>query len=1093
VALQTTETAPLELLCVDQLTGAEFVCSRLAAAHRPCVFQFEHLLPNHAYDIILLNSVGGAGSHSGVLWGSFTTLRHAPAMLAHTMSGASHDSQVVHALRTATGGGGGPSPTNYGGVSIAGGSEAGGTEHGAAHGGNAASNAIRLLLLGANKPSWRSKFAPPPATGTGKASRATNVSAGSAGLDRVHLSRGVALCQEVAGCLAQGWSGVDIVLHCGYAVDYGLTIDAVLNLLTQAETMQSLHVGSTAQHSFAVSSNNLPLLPSATTTSVYNSSSGSQTLTRSAVYQPASTTDCDYGAAAQTLLLQAFEQLRTAYLTHWGATPHTSSLLAHGNHYFLASPLFDLLAVFHATSLRDLRRDLSPYAVHHLMAFVTQLQLEYQTLVSCPVHSIVVQNQHAGDITAHSAASPYLRLLDGGAVAVFELQPNFSYQADTMQRVGDQLLSEEQLKALQRLLFPHVGVEGSDQQYPLRTTANSSVHTLVLLSPIPLVLESEQVAEYSQLTGQQRGVRYQHREVVPLLDLLALWLELSPLQREVIIIAGGVPSSFITTIDVESAGRSHHHSSPHSPTNKRHTTAGATAASPHHRTASRTDSPLPNLQEGSLASHPSHPDVHDAQHEAAHSPAHHRPHHHHHGHHSVRIRQMCVGCLVGIREDIAYQTTGTLLSPHGRRFQFTHRACEIGTGEMTETTAGALGSHNNTRPQTAATSGTAAALDAARAADFYPQVGLVEIPTMEARLRHMQQLTQHSQHLRLSPSLSPQQLLAPSGSQELHMEPSHHSTESIQHRTANLRFLDESALKAAFRKGWPLTLVREAVAGPGTAAAAGGASIAGSLASALHPGGSQVRSIVRQGRLSAHTMLHHLAEEVMRLLPTETAPLLRPVPTTATAATTSTTTAAAQAGAAATKTTAAGSKPTTAGAATRATSAAAPTATASGAPTAFQEPVDPFVTEIRRALDVICRRERPVFEECHELFLRQDHFPLPVTGGINVERSILAMTACILSKMQPATRAVCKVPSSFVVRLVWEHYERQATKLVKPADSFGAVKSADVGETVLAEFVTASMSADVEYFVRLLRTCFEVQLVVEYHAYSRGLLDGAER
>ena len=47
-----TESGPIELMCIDQLSGAEYLCSRLVSAGHPGVFLFEHLLPNRAYNVL---------------------------------------------------------------------------------------------------------------------------------------------------------------------------------------------------------------------------------------------------------------------------------------------------------------------------------------------------------------------------------------------------------------------------------------------------------------------------------------------------------------------------------------------------------------------------------------------------------------------------------------------------------------------------------------------------------------------------------------------------------------------------------------------------------------------------------------------------------------------------------------------------------------------------------------------------------------------------------------------------------------------------------------------------------------------------------
>ena len=84
------------------------------------------------------------------------------------------------------------------------------------------------------------------------------------------------------------------------------------------------------------------------------------------------------------------------------------------------------------------------------------------------------------------------------------------------------------------------------------SAAPLALNTLILVSPIPLVQESQLFEEYSFLTQEQKGgVRYTPAEVLMLLDLVSSWLEANPSTREVIVVAGGVSQSFNTTISVE--------------------------------------------------------------------------------------------------------------------------------------------------------------------------------------------------------------------------------------------------------------------------------------------------------------------------------------------------------------------------------------------------------------------------------------------------------------------------------------------------------------------------------------------------------------
>lgn len=985
---QVSETAPLELMCVDQITGAEYLCSRLASAHRPCLFEFEHLLPNHAYDIILLTSVGVAGTsaaHSScVLWGSFTTLRYALSMVAPAESGAAQDRHVVSALRLGTGGG----ASIAGSVSVADDSS---QARGHRSAGNHSSSAVRLLLLGADKPSWRPKLS-------------RSASAHTA-LERQYLARGVSLCQEVSNCLSQGWSGIDVVIHCGYAVDWGSCIDSVLDLLTQAEVLQGLYTGALSTSNYSVRSNNLPriLAPAQSSTRPYSNSdflAGSRNSYNAEM-------DISQGVTAHSLLLQAMEQLRGAYLAHWGSTPHTSTLLAHGNHYFLNSPAFDLLTIFHAASLKDLRRDLSPYCVQHLLEFIAQLQLEYQQQLQCPAQSVVLHQDVSESHGYRRADTPYLKFLDGGAVAMFELHPNFAYQQDSLNRIGDHLISEKQVQALHHLLFPTIiGTVDGTSKSAMRSFGSSALHTLVLLSPIPLVLDSDTYTEYSNLSARQKGVRYAPREILHLLDTLTLWLEVSPLQREVIIITGGVATSFITTITPE-----HLHHRAHSPMKSpkrsaHHMPQPSGPHSPHALDAPYSATDPHNLQEGSFVSGAS---IGTGGAGGA-------------GGGTLRMRQMCCGTVVGVREDSLPQPDGALHSTT-RRFRFTHRACSYGTGaEISEPLAGA------TRTQAAAApSGiAAAAVEATRAGDSFPQCGLVEIATAEARVQAHHLHHSQSSHLSASPRLL-------------------ESTANLTHdsaahtEAAALKFLDQGGLRTYFQRGWPSMMGSAdtghsgAGVGAGAGTGVGGASVV-SLSLKGRPAEDIAydgRSLLQHSRLPGASGLHQVLQDLHSHLPYDAAPVRTQ--------------------------------------------------------SQQQQAVEPFVADIKRAMDIVCKRERTSFEECHRLYLRHEVFPLPSSGGYTVEKCLLSCTQYIVQRMSPALRKICKIPSSCMIRFAWEHFEREANRIVKQShDNPSGSSSGSV-------LVAASIAGDVEYFVKVVRCCLELQILAEYMAYARGLLDGAER
>jgi hypothetical protein len=1341
---------------VDQLTGAEFVCSRLAHAGRPCCLQFEHLEANRAYDILLLTahstsatatagSAAGCGVNGGgigvgsatavgeadlsgggtVLWGSFTTLRRGRRMLlGEVMSEAVDDARVVQGLRHATGGGvagaagfalgavggvgggvgsvgGGGSAASLGGsVSQQGGGGVGGKGAGSQslHGGSqhnhsgsgsgsgkgdSANNSVRILLVGADKPSWvgvlppMSSLAPPsvPApsanastTGTKKKSKSAKNSAPSTpggtnsassgtgavgaapaaaaaaavaarrigpGVDRLHLTRGVELCNTIANCLSQAWSGVDLVLHCGYSVDWGGCVDQVLGLLAQAELLQGLHTGALAAHNYAVGTHRLPVqfAPSG-----HNSRPGAgvatgEPLTR-VVNHGANHGSGGHvggqggsggrfhhhGATADGLLLEAMELLRSAYLLHWGAAPHTRKLLAHGNHYFVSSPVFDLLTLFHATSLRDLRRDLSPFAVRHLMQFMAQLQLEYQQQVSAPMDSIYLHETAvaaAAGETNFTANIPYLKLFDGGSVALFELQPRFEYHEESLHRATDHLISEEQLDALYQLLYPPEGMNspyGANMPAQNHPTGPARLSTLLLLSPIPLVLEDAAFGEYSSLSGQHRGIRYPLSEVLQLLDLLSAWLEGSPLEREVLVVTGGVAQSFITNIRSEDLQQVHaqqqhqHHrggargvggTGQRSPMQELRilpaTEAGYSDAVDgqhrHHGAASPGavssrgggDGDVDEDDEGqrSLHSHAQSQGVGGGRHtQHQHHTQHHHRGQHHHGatsHRHVKLRQVCCGVLVGVHEDTLPKPEGTLFSAY-RRFQFHHRTCAYGTGEeMAEPSA---------RPSTSATYGTGVSNPLAvqgpmpGASEVRPQCGLIEIATAQRRAQLVQayehQQQQHQQQYQHQHQQSPgannnnnvmggsagmpgQQhpLLSDGSSSDVML-----SNLAFSAPSAQLKFLDKAALVSYFSRGWPAALPHSAAAGlhhvgsavagtgpvSGTAGGGGGAAAGRSVTAqggAVRAGGGAAASVVGAGagkvsgepgtgtgtntgahlsssffasvlqagspsRLSDHPGLLHLAHDLSARLQAALDASLPGPPTAPTAAASAAAGASAGPGAAARAATAgtagAPGKPPASAATGTGTGTAGnkagtvPVAGGAAAGKAHVHPEDKFVSDIKRAFDVICRKERAAFEECHAIYLLHDVFALPISGGDHVERSIIAMTHWVRQKMQAGTRGVCKVPSSFVARMVWELFRARADQVMHPAGgvvaaSFTGLKASDedpehAAHGLAAEFVGASLAGDVEYFICLLRLCLEGQVLAEYLAYSRGLLDG---
>jgi len=397
---------------------------------------------------------------------------------------------------------------------------------------------------------------------------------------------------------------------------------------------------------------------------------------------------------------------------------------------------------------------------------------------------------------------------------------------------------------------------------------------------------------------------------------------------------------------------------------------------------------------------------------------------------------------------------GTILSAH-RRYHFSHRQCEYGTGAEIIKSVHAIDKNSNieNKKETVKEKGKEKGKEKVgvkekgkgkekeKVRELLPQCGLVEISAVETRAR-LQQLTALHHPSTSSPlrsaAVSPRNRSGfADGGSSLgdHVGAAGMSAgqvDIIPHKDSVLRFLDQAALKTCFARGWPAVIIQEHNPNANANMKGTGSLAGGSLASkkSIEEGKKSVHvhSIVQQGRLRLCPALYSLAQDLSVMMPSNKRPGIKE---------------------------------------------------------------DALIVQVRAAMDVICAIEKDNFNECHNRFLRQDTYPLPVSGGLNVEKCLLAISADVLSKMHPSTKAVCKVPSSFVVRFIWENLEREATSMIKPSDVSG--KKIDPSESLLSEYLTANMSGDSEYFIRIVRSCFEIQLLVEYVAYSRGLLDGAER
>jgi len=492
VLLETSNDCHVELLCVDQVTGVQFTSAKFLTRSKPAYFTFDQLTPGRSYDVRLATHAGYIlparrnapmpnqgelqvrGSFSTPAlgqWGVYSTEQRDLAILLR---------REAHGLKDLDAAVKAPAPAADGDELSVAVSMVGSRAESKSLASKASLSkdikkatpvALRAFVVGANKPSWL-RLLPH------KDARESDDSA--LGEDRIHLANGLATLQAIADITARSWGPVPIVIHCGYSVDISSVSDSALTQVNRAE--EAMRRGD------------------------------SESVT--------------------TYLAYAQEQLRNAYKLHWGGSS-TRSLLAHGSHIIVSSPLLDLLHAFNASTLRQLTRDLSPYAAHTLLGLVTKLHAEYEG-------SLWDGGLFIPNADGFLRSSNRIHFLGGGSVALFPLQPRPLTAQDNFGTTEDGLLTEYQFDALSNLLgLGEVGTPVNNQEH--------QVQTLLIVSPLPVVHLDPQLLEGTFLGTESRGMCYSPSEVLRLLDMLCWWLEDQP-GREVIIITGGVDVGHGTTI-----------------------------------------------------------------------------------------------------------------------------------------------------------------------------------------------------------------------------------------------------------------------------------------------------------------------------------------------------------------------------------------------------------------------------------------------------------------------------------------------------------------------------------------------------------------
>ena len=522
VLLESLHDAHVELLCIDQVTGVEYSCSRMLRGSRPHVFSFEKLVPGRAYDLCLTtpssaesrstNSKTVRAELSNVLIrGSFTTpprgdwtpedearklSAFATRLRAHGSGTAeipaddadrafAEDSRIL-----------GPEGVPVGpwmpqrALGIGGSTD----KYSLSAASGVAGNAIvvkplapmRILCVGACKPSWLRLL--------------SHMDAGEAdesglALDRSFLHGGLALTQAISNLTSRAYTPINIVVHCGLSVDLSVCLESVVSYLAQAEDL-------IYQHQF----NQVAAFPAV--------------------------------QASDSMLALAEDSLRAAYRYHWGAST-MKTMLAHNSHIFVSSPVLDVLTVFNAATLRQLGRDLSPFAIDKLIRITTQLEDEYQhSLWGTGPSGLAEPSRPAGTRYADRA-----HFHAGGSVCVLPLRIRVVTSQDSFGTSEDGLLPEEFFSTLSALLGHNESASSSRHV----NAQENMVDTLVLVSPLPLVSLDFSLAEGTFLSGELRGLCYSPSETTRILDIVSAWLE-EYSGRQAVIICGGVGVGCTTTV-----------------------------------------------------------------------------------------------------------------------------------------------------------------------------------------------------------------------------------------------------------------------------------------------------------------------------------------------------------------------------------------------------------------------------------------------------------------------------------------------------------------------------------------------------------------
>jgi hypothetical protein len=124
----------------------------------------------------------------------------------------------------------------------------------------------------------------------------------------------------------------------------------------------------------------------------------------------------------------------------------------------------------------------------------------------------------------------------------------------------------------------------------------------------------------------------------------------------------------------------------------------------------------------------------------------------------------------------------------------------------------------------------------------------------------------------------------------------------------------------------------------------------------------------------------------------------------------------------------------------------------------------------------------------HRTVVKEGALTLPLRGGWAVEDLLSVAARHLLLRMAPHARAVCPMPSSLVLRLIWSKLESAERKLQNKSREKSAREKDDTVQAADPRaMITAAIVADAGYLAFVLRQAIEAQALLEHFSVVLGV------